>query len=65
MLHEKKRVRNSSWHTVVVKTDSLIVDQISNEDIIKYLQQPNRKFEFDKDINCIRLMISIVHHLFI
>ena len=36
--------------TVVVKIDSLVVDQLSNEAIIKYLQQPNRSFEFDTDI---------------
>ena len=36
--------------SVVVKIDSLLVDQLSNEAIIKYLQEPNRKFEFDTDI---------------
>ena len=36
--------------TVVVKVDSLLVDQLSNEAIIKYLLEPNRKFEFDTDI---------------
>ena len=36
--------------TVVVKIDSLLVEQLSNEAIKKYLQEPNRKFEFDTDI---------------
>jgi hypothetical protein len=32
--------------TVVIKIDSLLVDQLSNEDLITLLQKPNRIMEF-------------------
>jgi hypothetical protein len=36
--------------TVVVKIDSLLVDELSNESIIRLLQEPNRIMEFNTDI---------------
>ena len=36
--------------TVVLKIDSLLVDQFSNESIIALLQEPNRIMEFNTDI---------------
>ena len=36
--------------TVVLKINSLLVDQLSNESIIRLLQQPNQIMEFNTDI---------------